>query len=105
MSEPEKSLQERLAALESAVRFIADTMSRQAGELQALQAGLHGLLRVAGPDQRIRDAIEYQLEKCIAMNLGVQGNSRCEAVAHVAHGRAAKLVGGSPSAALRPRPS
>lgn len=74
MAELDKSPLERLTALEDAVRLIVNTVSKQAGELQAVQAGFQGLLLVVGADANIRGAIEQHLERCAAMNLGASTN-------------------------------
>jgi hypothetical protein len=66
--------EERLIHLEQNFRFLAAVVSRQSGELQALQAAFNGFLIFAGDNPNIQKQIELELERCVASNLGASTN-------------------------------
>jgi hypothetical protein len=73
-TQSEPTARERLADLEKNFKLLASVVSRQAGELQALNAAFHGFLIFAGDVKEVRQQIELQLEKCTASNLGSSTN-------------------------------
>jgi hypothetical protein len=70
----QQSPEERLMKLEQDLRFMASVVSRQSGELQALQAAFYGFLIFAGGIPEINRQIDLELEKCVASNLGSSTN-------------------------------
>ncbi|MFO6420666.1 hypothetical protein ACLBKS_10725 [Hylemonella sp. W303a] len=70
----QNSPEERLMKLEQDLKYMASVVSRQSGELQALQAAFYGFLIIAGGIPEINRQIDLELEKCGASNLGSSTN-------------------------------
>jgi hypothetical protein len=60
---------QRLSALEDCIDQYTRRISRQKGEIQALQAALNAIFLVIGANPAIREAVASQMERSIALNL------------------------------------
>ena len=69
-----QDFESRIAGLEGITQLLAQMVSSQGGELQALRSALTGLLTVAGNAEQVRQQVELHLERCAAHNLAVSTN-------------------------------
>ena len=67
-------MDDRLKKVEDAIRLLAEEMSRQGGQLQAIEGAVLGILKVAGVDDQVRHEVEQEFERRAAFNLGSSTN-------------------------------
>ena len=99
---------QRLTCIEEQVAQCARLLSRQTGEIQALQAALNAIFLVVGANPAIRDAVGSQMERSVALNLGestdqlqLEGFDRAATLICEAMNQAAWATEPTPSQLLR----
>jgi hypothetical protein len=67
-------MEDRMKRAEDAIRLLAEELSRQGGQIQAIEGAVLGILKVAGIDERVQHVVALEFERRAAFNLGSSTN-------------------------------